>query len=482
MGAAGARVTYCSMKKEREVRAASVSRAHMAVDDPASPRMIDVRALLNAPRLGPFRVRVVVLCWLIAVLDGFDVQAMAFVAPVLTKLWDIPKPVLGQVLTAGLVGLMLGSVALGQLSDRIGRRPVLLGSVILFGVGSLVTALCQDVAQLLIARFVTGIGLGGVTVAALSLTAEYAPDNRRAAVITAMYVGFPIGGSLGGLAAIPLIEAFGWQGVFIAGGIAPLVLIVAVARLLPESLLFDVASGTNSARVGATLARITSQYTYREGDRFVISSPSIARGSVAQLFAAGRASGTALLWTICGANLLVLYLLINWLPSILVQSGLSIAMANLGAVAFNAGGVIGSLLLGRLIDRREPEPVLAMTYLATALMIWLLPALQGAPLAALCTVLAGAGVIGAQFCMNAVATSFYPTAIRATGIGWALGVGRIGSVAGPLIGGMALGAGMTPQSLFALAAAPLVLCGSAVALLVFARRRVDVRTVQEVSR
>jgi MFS transporter, AAHS family, 4-hydroxybenzoate transporter len=436
------------------------------------PRTVDVRSLLDQPTLGPFRLRVVLLCWLIAVLDGFDVQAMAFVAPVLTKMWDIPKPVMGQVLTAGLVGLMLGSVALGQLSDRVGRRPVLIGSVLLFGIGSLVTASCQEVAQLLAARFITGIGLGGVTVAALSLTAEYAPESRRATVITAMYVGFPIGGSLGGLAAIPLIGAFGWQSVFIAGGIAPLLLIAAVARFLPESLQYDVVLAVNPARVGATLARIAPQYTYQAGDRFFIATSPAARGSFGQLFAAGRAPGTLLLWTICCANLLVLYLLINWLPSIFVQSGLTIAMANLGAVGFNVGGVIGSLTLGRLIDRREPELVLATTYVVTAIMISLLPAVKAAPLAAVFTVFAGAGVIGAQFCMNAVATSFYPTAIRSTGVGWALGVGRIGSVAGPLIGGMALGAGVAPQTLFMLVAAPLVLCATAVALLLFARGRI----------
>lgn len=443
-------------------------------------RTIDVRALLNQPRLGPFRLRVVLLCWLIAVLDGFDVQAMAFVAPVLTGLWGIPKQVLGQVLTAGLVGLMLGSVVCGQMSDRMGRRPVLIGSVILFGIGSLVTASCHDVVQLLAARFVTGIGLGGVTVTALSLTAEYAPDSRRASVITAMYVGFPIGGSLGGLAAIPLIDAFGWQGVFIAGGIVPLLLIAVIARYLPESLQYDVVSGANPARVAATLARIAVDYKHQAGDRFVIAGSALARGGVAQLFASGRRLGTLLLWTVCCANLLVLYLLINWLPSILAQSGLSIAMANLGAVAFNAGGVIGSLALGRLIDRREPQIVLAASYFVTALMIWLLPTVQGAPLAAVCTVLAGAGVIGSQFCMNAVTAAFYPTAIRSTGVGWALGVGRIGSVAGPLIGGMALGAGVTPQALFMLAAAPLVLCATAVALLLLVRRRLEVGSARTV--
>lgn len=443
-------------------------------------RTIDVRALLNQPRLGPFRLRVVLLCWLIAVLDGFDVQAMAFVAPVLTGLWGIPKQVLGQVLTAGLVGLMLGSVVCGQMSDRMGRRPVLIGSVILFGIGSLVTASCHDVVQLLAARFVTGIGLGGVTVTALSLTAEYAPDSRRASVITAMYVGFPIGGSLGGLAAIPLIDAFGWQGVFIAGGIVPLLLIAVIARYLPESLQYDVVSGANPERVAATLARIAVDYKHQAGDRFVIAGSALARGGVAQLFASGRRLGTLLLWTVCCANLLVLYLLINWLPSILAQSGLSIAMANLGAVAFNAGGVIGSLALGRLIDRREPQIVLAASYFVTALMIWLLPTVQGAPLAAVCTVLAGAGVIGSQFCMNAVTAAFYPTAIRSTGVGWALGVGRIGSVAGPLIGGMALGAGVTPQALFMLAATPLVLCATAVALLLLVRRRLEVGSARTV--
>ena len=172
-------------------------------------------------------------------------------------------------LTAGIVGLLLGSFFLGRLSDRVGRRPVLLGSVVLFGVASLCTAASQDELQIMLLRLLTGIGLGGVTVAALSLMSEYAPERSRATVVIAMYVGFPIGGSLAGLLATPLIASFGWQGLFVLGGIMPLLLITAVWRMLPESPRFKLMRGDSAESIGALVERISPDYSHQAGDRFV---------------------------------------------------------------------------------------------------------------------------------------------------------------------------------------------------------------------
>jgi AAHS family 4-hydroxybenzoate transporter-like MFS transporter len=429
-------------------------------------RIIDVRAVLDRPQLGGFRRRVLALCWIIAVLDGFDVQAMAFVAPVLAREWGSSKEIIGWMLTAGIVGLLLGSFFLGRLSDRIGRRPVLLGSVLLFGVASLCTAASQGELQIMLLRMITGIGLGGVTVAALSLMSEYAPERSRATVVIAMYVGFPIGGSLAGLLATPLIASFGWQGLFVLGGIMPLLLIAAVWRLLPESLRFDVARGADAASIGAVVGRIAPDYSYRAGDRFVVEERmAMTTTPLAELFSRRWLPATSLLWLIAFANLLVLYALINWLPSILSQAGFSQRAANLGAVAFNLGGVAGSLLLGVAADRLGAFRALTVAYVLAAVFTWMLSGAQSAGVAFGLTLLAGAGVIGAQFCVNALATVIYPTAIRATGVGSMLGFGRIGSMAGPLIGGIALGAGASPRTMLALAALPLVVCCAAVPLL-----------------
>lgn len=432
---------------------------------------IDIRAVLNTPQLGRFRWRVVLLCWLIAVLDGFDVQAMAFVAPVVSKLWDVPRPLMGQVLTASLFGLMLGSVFLGRLSDRVGRRPVLLGSVVLFSIGSLVTALSETPLHLILTRCLTGIGLGGAVVAALALTSEYAQERSRATLVTAMFVGFPLGGSIGGLLATPLISAFGWQAVFVLGGVAPMLLIGCVWRYLPESLQFRAASGADPREIGSLVEQIDRTYIYRAGDHFTTGEERASSARMAELFVAGRLPGTLLIWLICFANLLVLYLLINWLPSILHQTGLSLARANLGAVVFNLGGVLGGLALSLAVDRLGAFRVLAVGYASTAVIVLVLAHTETRSVAFALTMLAGAGIIGSQFCINALASAFYPTAVRSTGVGWALGVGRIGSILGPLIGGFVLASGATAATMFSGVALPIVVCSGAVVLLSYAYRR-----------
>lgn len=436
-------------------------------------RSIELRPILNRTPLGAYRWKVVLACWLIAVLDGFDVQSMAFVAPALAPLWHIPKAVLGQVLTAGVVGLLIGSLLAGRLCDRYGRRPILLGAVLLVSAGSLLSALAGDVTQLILTRVITGIGLGGVTVACLALTAEFAPDSARASVVTAMYVGFPIGGSLAGLLAAPLIGEFGWQAVFLLGGIAPLLLILVLWRAIPESLRFSALAGAPPERIGAIVSRIAPEYTYQPGDRFVVEAAPNQRARLSQLFTAGRGLGTVLFWFICFANLLVLYLLINWLPSILQQAAASQSAANLAAVMFNVGGILGAIALGRAVDKLGAVRTLAAAYLLAALTVWLLARADGNSILAIIA-LAGAGVMGAQFCVTAVATTFYPTEIRSTGVGTALGFGRVGSLAGPLLGGWALAAGMAPAQIFGLLALPMLACALATLLLAgaFGPRRV----------
>lgn len=443
-----------------------------------APRSVDVTSVLNRPQLGQFRWRVIFMCWLIAVVDGFDVQAMAFVAPVLSDVWGISRPVMGQVLTASLFGLMLGSMILGRASDHFGRRPVLIGSVLLFSIGSLLTALSETPLQLILTRCFTGFGLGGAVVAALALTAEYAPARSRARIVTAMFVGFPLGGSIGGVLAMPLISSVGWQGVFVFGGLVPLALIAVIRRFLPESLQFCVSKGIGGQRIGEIVQRIDPRYQFREGDRFQIAENRAGSSSLGELFVQARLPGTLLIWLICFANLLVLYLLINWLPSILHQSGLSLARANLGAVIFNLGGVIGGLALSFAVDRLGAFRVLAIGYALTAAAILALARTQNTSIAFGLTIFAGAGVIGSQFCINALASAFYPTAVRSTGVGWALGIGRIGSILGPLVGGFALASGATMAAIFSGAALPIVVCSVAVMLLSIAYRRAAIMPLE----
>ena len=434
-------------------------------------RSIDIGMVLDRPELGTFRRRVILLCWLIGVIDGFDVQAMAFVAPVLAPLWEIPRLLLGQILTAGVLGAMLGSMFLGLLGDRIGRRPVLIGSVVLFGVGSLLTSFTESTAQLMLARCFTGVGLGGAIVAALAMTTEYAPARSRATLIAGMFVGFPIGGILGGLIATPLMASYGWRAMFVLGGIMPLALISFIGRYLPESLRFKIASGAAPEQIGVLVRKIDSRYRYRTDDVFVLAEHGACSGRVAALFAHGRLAGTLLIWLIFLANLFANSLLINWLPSILHQSGLSLAMANVGTVMFNVGGVVGALSLGRAVDRVGACRVLAPAYALTAALVLVLARMHSNSLALALTTVAGGGITGAQSCIFALASAYYPTSIRSTGVGWALGVGRVGSIGGPLAAGSALGSGATVTSIYVGVALLIVICSVAVLLLSVACRR-----------
>lgn len=449
-------------------------------------RQIEIPSILDGNPLGPFRRRVMLICWLIAVLDGVDVQSMAFVSPVLAGQWNIAHAQMGQILTAGLVGLMLGSLLAGQIGDRIGRRPALLGSVIVVGAGSLLTALSDTVLHLMLTRCLTGVGLGAAIVSATTLTLEYAPRHSRAFWVTAMLVGFPLGGSIGGVAATPLMSAFGWQSVFIVGGVVPLLLIACVWQLLPESLQFRVAARRDPRQTGAILSRIDARYEYQPGDQFALGEISVQRSAMRELFAQGRLPGTLLIWLVCFLNLLVLYLLINWLPSMLHGSGMTLARANMGAVVFNIGGIIGALALAFIVDRVGALRVLPVSYAVTALIVLAIARVNDPGLALLLTALGGAGIGGSQFCFNALVAGYYPAAVRTTGLGWALGLGRVGSILGPLIGGLAMARGATMTDIFSGAALPILACSLAVTAMWVvspsALRRDDSRTDDIVAR
>lgn len=427
---------------------------------------------LDAARFGRFQFGITALCALVAMMDGFDTQAIAYVAPSIAEAWGLNVAAFGPVFGGGLLGLTIGAFVLGPAADRFGRKPMLLLSLFLFGIFALLTARADSTNELLVYRVLTGIGLGGAMPNIIALTSEYAPKRLRATLVTIMFCGFPLGSTIGGLVSAPLIQNYGWESVFVVGGLMPLALLPILFLYLPESVRLLAARSGSERTIAATLAKIDARLSatsFIAGVR--AESAAISRRqrfSVLELFVEGRVRMTSLIWLAFFMNLLVMYFLVNWLPSLLRSSGMPLETAILSTALLNLGGVVGGIALGRMIDRRNPYLVLGTAYAAAAAFILLIAfSSSNLPVMLVAATLAGFGVSGAQIGLNAVTAASYPTGIRATGIGWALGVGRVGSILGPTAGGLLLGLGWSPQSLLIAAVAPALT--AAVAVLALSR-------------
>lgn len=426
---------------------------------------VNIEAYIDEKPVGNLQKAAIALCALVAMLDGFDTQAIAFVAPILSKAWNVPVTAFGAVFGAGLLGLAIGSLIMGPLADKWGRKAVIVLASVLFGLFSLATAFANDMPTLLALRFLTGLGLGGAVPNLISLTSEYSPKSSRTFLTTLMWTGFPLGAVIGGLASAKLIPAYGWQSVFILGGILPLVAVPCLMLWLPESIRYLVTQPQKKKVLDRLLSKLVpdshanTQIITSEQDK---GSPT----PVKDVFAQGRAPGTLLLWSVFFSNLLILYFLINWLPYVLRQAGFPIEKAIIGTVILNASGILGGLLMGKLVDKFGAYKILPPAYALTAIAVAAIgyaPASVAASIVAIA--FAGFFVIGTQFCMNALAASYYPTSSRASGVGLAFGVGRIGSVVGPVIGGFILANNWSMAATFTVTAIPAILSAIAVWLI-----------------
>jgi AAHS family 4-hydroxybenzoate transporter-like MFS transporter len=421
---------------------------------------VDVRRFIDERPFGRYQRWLIAQCTLLCMIDGFDVQAIAFVAPVLAQDWGIAASTFGPVFGAGLFGLTIGALVAGPLADRIGRRPSLLLCVAIFGVFSLLTPLAQDTTGLSLLRFATGIGLGGAMPNIITLTSEYAPERLRATMVTLTFCGFPLGAVIGGLLSTALMPRFGWEAVFIMGGVLPLLVGAWLWRNLPESARFLVARGRPAAQIREVLVAIDPSAQLSSVSRFHLGEGigTVQGMPLSRLFSEGRARSTLLLWVAFFMNLLALYFLVNWLPMLFQRAGLSIERAIFATIVMNIGGIVGGLVLGPAIDRFGARRVLISTSLSAALLVAATGLFGGVPAVLITLVfLVGICVVGGQMGLNAQAASVYPTPMRATGVGWALGIGRIGSVVGPIAGGILIAAETSLRDILLIcAAAPFI--------------------------
>ena len=410
----------------------------------------------NAP-MGGLQFRVVLLCGLIAMLDGFDTQSIAFVAPALSEQWDIAAGSFGPIFGAGLFGLMVGQLIFGPAADRYGRRPIILFCTFWFGALTLATAYAKDWNTLLTLRFFTGIGLGGAMPNIIALTSEFSPAKHRATLITVMFGGFPLGAAIGGYISSKMIPALGWPSVFYLGGIIPILLLIPLFTSLPESAQHLTRSSASTSRIRKLLARVSPAASLPEDSRFYVAEKPISGFSLVALFRDGLATRTLLLWLIYFMSLLMIYFLFSWLPMILRQAGMPLEQAIFASVALNLGGIVGGILLGLLCDRFNPYVVLAGGFLVAGGCIAAIGLSAGTPAVLLMFVFAaGFAVIGGQTAMHPVSTGIYSSRVRASGLGAALAVGRIGSIVGPVAGGFLISMSWPMSALFAVGATPAI--------------------------
>jgi MFS transporter, AAHS family, 4-hydroxybenzoate transporter len=432
----------------------------------AKDTIIDVSELIDGQNIGWFQVRILLLCGAGLFMDGFDVQSIAYVAPSLAKDWNLAPGALGPVFGSGVVGLILGALILAPLADRIGRRPTLIFCVLAFGICTLATAWADSLSSLMVMRFFTGLGLGGAMPTAIALTSEYSPARRRSIMVVAVFCGYSAGAACGGLIAAHVVPLFGWRAVFYLGGGASLVVAPLLIAALPESIRILTRKGTEATRVLHILRRLYPSLALDAEMHFIERGKRLQGSPVRHLFRDGRAAATILLWLTFFMSLLDLFLLSQWLPTVINNVGFSVTTAVIATSLFQGGGTAGALLLGWLMDRVGGCLVLGIAYALAAIFIILI-GLAGADITLVMLGIFGAGVciIGGQIGLNALAASFYPAVTGSTGVGWALGMGRFGSFVGPVVGGIMLAHGLDTKTILLCASLPALISAGAIAAL-----------------
>jgi MFS transporter, AAHS family, 4-hydroxybenzoate transporter len=416
--------------------------------------MLTANEVIDSRPLSGFQLRTITLCTLVLLLDGFDTQAMGFLVPPIAEELGIPLSAFGPVFSAGLFGLMLGAMASGPIADRWGRKWTIIISCFVFGGFSLATTTVTTLDTLVLLRFLTGLGLGGAMPNVVSLAAEYAPKRLQATLVTLIFVGMGGGAVVAGLVGQAMIPVWGWRSVFYVGGFVPIVLALFLIKALPESVRFLVIKGGDPEKVAAIMRRIAPDMA---SSAFRIEAPGSKHEGLAvkYLFTEGRGIGTVLLWIPFFMNLLILYFILSWLPALLRQAGMPVSAGITAVMSFSIGGIVGTILQGPLMNKLGVYRTIVAEFAGSLVLVIVASSIfSNFPVMMLVTFILGVTVQGCQAGLNALSAMYYPTTMRSTGVGWALGVGRVGSIVGPLIGGLMLGMQWTPPEIFRAGAVP----------------------------
>jgi MFS transporter, AAHS family, 4-hydroxybenzoate transporter len=412
--------------------------------------------LVDGQRFGRFNTNLLFWSFLAMLADGYDIAALASAAPQLGRAWHIAGHAFAPALSASLFGILLGAPALGYVGDRFGRKCAIVSGCIIYGLGTLATVWSSNLEQLTVLRFIAGVGIGGLMPNTIALTSELAPKRLRAALIVLMFTGITTGGSIPGFVQAWLIPHYGWQVMFWIGGLAPLSTATCLWFALPESVKYLASKGAQRAALLATVRRIRPDLTIDDDAQFTVASSLQAAGSgLPQIFGRGLAWVTPVLWLCFASALMANYFLNSWLPLIFENSGLTPRQSGTAISFYHYGGTLGGLLVSVVLGRFGFSAIALLFLLAVPAIAAIgLPGVSWLTLLGMVT-LAGFCTLGAQFGNNAASGLLYPTAFRSRGSGWALGVGRFGSVIGPLLGGVLIGMRLPLRQLFLLASLPM---------------------------
>jgi len=417
---------------------------------------VQVSHLLDEHGLGSFQIKLLVWSILIALIDGYDIGAIAFAAPHLIQEWHIPPKALGLVLSASNIGVLFGSQIFGWIGDTYGRKSALIAANLLFGIFTLAAAYSTDLTQLSWLRFVAGLGIGGVIPNVVAINAESAPRNLRATLAIIAVGTVPMGGAMAGFVGALLVPQYGWQILFEIGGIVPVIIALAAMMGLPESIKYMTIHESQRQRMVALIADIRPDYKLPPNARFVIEDEKqFPSSSPRYLFRDGLAAITPLTWLLFACNLMGYFFLISWTPTLMTAAHVAPPTAALAGAALQVGGTVGSLALCWWLQRARFLAIAILFVIAVPVVASIgYAGLNSTTTLIVATFFAGALVLGIQSGINVVGAMIYPTSLRAAGSGWQLGIGRLGAIIGPFLG--ALFVGLPVEQLYMWSAIPFV--------------------------
>ena len=426
--------------------------------------VISVSKVIDEAKLGNYHFQVVAFGAIMMMLDGYDLSAMGLAVPAIAEAWAIEPSSFRWALSASLMGVGVGSLLAGLCGDRWGRRATLTG---MFGFGAMAclgTVFATNVNELVFWRFLVGIGMGGAIPNIIALVSELMPAKRRPLMIVLVYSGAAVGGGLGSLLASVIVPLYGWQSVFMVGGILPLVVALFVFKALPESPAFLIANGRRDPQASATILRLRPDFPKDQTERLsFIDSGLGLRPGVGALFGKNLGIATLLFWTLFICTQAMVFFIQSWYPTLLTRNGYDIETALQIFSLWDFGALTGGIVVAGLASHFKLEKLLSFAYLLAAVCLGMLSLdIQNTTVTQILTFATGFSVVGASFCMGALAAGFYPSEIRATGVGWGLGVGRVGSISSPLICGAVLAAGWTNSEIFTTAMLPALIASISV--------------------